>query len=60
MPRDENLQKHTLNLWQGDYAKLQQYYPDIGASVIIRRIIRRYVEQIEAGADVVAEIDVKL
>lgn len=61
MPKDENLTKHTMNLFAGDYAKLQQYYPDIGAATIIRRVIRAFVNQIEEkGADVVAEIDVKI
>ncbi len=55
------LQKHTLNLFPGDYAKLQQFYPDLGAATIIRRIVRRFVEQIEEkGADVQAEINVNL
>lgn len=60
MPKGE-LQKHTLNLFPGDYADLQDFYPDVGAAVIIRRIVRAYVNQIkEKGAEAVAEIDVKL
>lgn len=55
------LQKHTLNLFPGDYAKLQQFYPDIGAATIIRRIVRKFVEQIEEhGMDVDTEIHVEL
>ena len=62
MPRNKTeLQKHTLNLCPGDYAKLQQYYPDIGAATIIRMIVHKFVEQIdEHGIEVEAKIDVKL
>jgi hypothetical protein len=62
MPRAETeLQKHTLNLFPGDYAKLQQHYPDIGAATIIRRIVKRFVEQIEASGDSApSDIDVSI
>lgn len=51
MPRksEEELSKHTLNLYAGDYAQLQQLYPEIGAGVIIRRLVRQYLEQIDAA-----------
>jgi hypothetical protein len=57
-----DLSKHTLNLFPGDYAKIQDYFPDIGAATIIRRVVRKFIEQIEEhGTDKVeAEIDVKL
>ncbi len=41
---DDELQKHTLNLFEGDYEKLRELYPDIGAGAVIRRIVRRYIE----------------
>ena len=62
MPRAETeLQKHTLNLYPGDYAKLQQFYPDIGAAVIIRRAIRALVQQIEEkGVEVEGEVTIEI
>jgi len=55
------LQKHTLNLFPGDYNKLQQFYPDLGAATIIRRLVRQFVEQIEVkGVAPVADIDVNI
>jgi hypothetical protein len=60
MPKSD-LSKHTLNLFPGDYAKLQQFYPDIGAATIIRRIVRAFVTQIEEkGTEVEAEIRVEI
>lgn len=44
---DEGLSKHTLNLFPGDYQKLRDFYPDVGAGAVIRRIVRRFIEQIE-------------
>lgn len=55
-----DLSKHTLNLFPGDYAKLQDLYPDIGAATIIRRIVHRFLDQIEEKGGAVGEIDVKL
>lgn len=46
---NEELQKHTLNLYAGDYERIQSYYPDVGAAVIIRRVLRNFIEQIEKG-----------
>lgn len=54
-----DLSKHTLNLFPGDYSRLQELYPDIGAATIIRRIVRKFLEQIEESGDKV-EINVKL
>jgi hypothetical protein len=60
MPKDEMLTKHTMNLFTGDYAKLQQYYPDIGAATIIRRVIRAFVNQIEEKGQDGVKIDVDI
>ena len=57
---DEELQKHTLNLYAGDYAKLQQFYPDTGAAVIIRKLVRWQVSQIESKGTSVLEKDVEI
>jgi hypothetical protein len=46
--REGNLQKHTLNLFSGDYERLQLLYPDVGAGPIIRRILRWYIGRVEA------------
>lgn len=59
--KSEELQKHTLNLFPGDYEKLRGYYPDVGAGAVIRRIVRAYVEQIEAhGAELDAKVEIKI
>lgn len=48
-PKDDDLQKHTLNLFRGDYEKIQALFPDVGAGPIIRRILRRFIEKTEMG-----------
>jgi hypothetical protein len=62
MPKaEEGLQKHTMNLFEGDYEKLQQYYPDTGAGAVVRRLVRAYLEQIEArGGSINAEVEIKI
>lgn len=58
----DDLSKHTLNLYPGDYQKLREFYPDVGAGAIIRRIVRRYIEQIEAagGPSIDAKVEIKI
>lgn len=46
----EELQKHTLNLREGDYAKIQSYYPTVGAGPVIRKVISKFVDEIEGAA----------
>lgn len=58
---DQELQKHTLNLYLGDYEKLRSFYPDVGAGAVIRRIVRRYIEQVEAtGGSIDAKVEIKI
>jgi hypothetical protein len=49
---EEPLQKHTLLLYEGDYERLQTMYPDIGASVVIRKIIRDFIDRTHPPANV--------
>lgn len=45
MRREEApLQKHTLQLYQGDFEELQSLY-EVGASYIIRRLVREHLRQ---------------
>lgn len=42
------LQRHTLWLYQGDFDKLGAYFPKVGASVALRRIVGSFLENIDA------------
>lgn len=45
------ISKHTLNLYAGDYAKLQALYSTrVGAAKIIRDIIHAHIRKIEEDA----------
>ena len=53
MRRREDLaiSKHTLNLFAGDYGKLQGWYGSrVGAAKIIRAIVHAHVRKIEEDA----------
>lgn len=59
------ISKHTLNLYAGDYAKLQHLYPArIGAAKIIRDIIHAHIRRVEENAaqraDIVSDLDLEL
>lgn len=48
---DHPIQKHTLNLYMGDYEKLQTLYSTrVGAAKIIRDIIRAHIRRVEERA----------
>lgn len=47
MPRNPDLQKHTLYLFAGDFEALATYFPDVPTATIVRRLVRKFVEQVE-------------
>lgn len=49
MPKNPDLQKHTLNLFVGDYEKLQLLFPQQGAGPIIRQILHDFIARCEAS-----------
>lgn len=55
----EPLQKHTLSFYQGDFDKMAAFYPDLGPSVAIRRIIRAHLKKLESGLSPLPEIKLK-
>ena len=48
----DDLSKHTLHLYAGDYGELQSLHPDVGAAAVVRRIVRRYISELKAKAGV--------
>lgn len=50
MPRQsskEPLRKHTLLLFEGDFDRLGELYPEVGASVMVRTIVRKYLDRVD-------------
>ena len=47
----DKLKKHTLHLYEEDFRRLQDLYPEIGASVVIRRIVRQYLNSLDDPLD---------
>lgn len=50
MPRTiehEPLQKHTLFLYEGDFEKLKTFYPEVTASVVTRKLVRRHLNELD-------------
>lgn len=44
-PKTEDLQKHTLNLRKGDVEAIRALFPRKDATVVIRRIISKFVDK---------------
>lgn len=54
MPRQsskEPLRKHTLFLFDGDFDRLNELYPEVTASVMIRTIVRRFLNKVDPEVD---------
>lgn len=45
------LTKHTMWLFAGDFQRLGDFYPDFGASIIVRQLIRKHLEDLESKVD---------
>ena len=60
MSKTEELHKHTLNLFEGDYAKIQSLYPDAGAGAIIREIVRSFIKKTESGQAAAPKVEVNI
>lgn len=51
MPRaKQDLTKHTLFLRRGDVEELQVLYPEVGASIIIRKLVSDHIDRIRSAA----------
>jgi len=51
MPKkaDEPLQKHTLNLYAGDFTILCELYPDIKPSMLVRELVRSCIKRTQGN-----------
>lgn len=43
------LHKHTLKLFEGDYERMQQHYPELGGALAIRKVVRHHLQKLEAA-----------
>lgn len=43
------LEKHTLNLYEGDFKKVEAVSGTAGASLVIRNLVAAFLESIESG-----------
>lgn len=61
MPRPKSdTHKHTLNLRDGDFAKLQSLFPEHGAGPIIRAVVSRFIDRLESGRRTPEELDLEV
>lgn len=43
MKTDDNT-KHTIYLRAGDYQRLRELFPEVGAAFVIRRLVSQYLD----------------
>lgn len=44
---DLPLERTTVNLFEGDLARLQALFPNVGAGIAIRRLVHDYLELVD-------------
>jgi len=49
----EDKTKHTLYLYTGDFERLQNMFPELGASIIVRKLVRNFLTDIDNGVEAV-------
>jgi hypothetical protein len=62
---DIPIKKVTINLYDGDMAILQEYYPRLGGSKAIRALVRKHVNELlnaaaEARGEAVKQLDLPI
>lgn len=58
-PKDLDLEKVTLNLYRGDFGRIQAAYDAIGGSKAIREIVRKHIRELEERMPT-EKVDVRL
>lgn len=58
--KNEDLQKHTLNLNRGDYEKIKLLFPEVGAAEVIRQLVSDFIARVESVEASAPDVEVKL
>lgn len=60
-PKNEQLQKHTMNFRAGDMEALQHIFPNYAPAVVVRQLISRFIDRANAAAaDKIPQEDIGL
>lgn len=49
-PKTDELTRHAMFLFTGDFEKLKHLFPDVGAAYIVRHLVRNTIKKIEGEA----------
>lgn len=61
MPKEHlDLQKHTLNLYRGDWEELRVLFPDTETSVLIRELVHSCIANTKAADPEGGKIEVEI
>lgn len=51
MRENVKLKRHNICLYPGDFEALQALSPDLGAAILIRRIVRKFLREVETNSN---------
>lgn len=58
MPRtSENLEKVTIRLYDGDFARLKDFYPKANPNLIIRTLVHRHIKTLEERENASSQVN---
>ena len=44
------VKRHSIFLYEGDYARLRELHPQLGAAIVIRRLVRAFLNRIDSAS----------
>lgn len=59
MPKRDDLEKVTLSLRTGDFSRLREMYPQVGASAVVRKLVSDYVDQFKVETTTLPRLDLE-
>lgn len=51
----EETSKHTLHLRNGDYQRLRDLFPEVGAAFVIRKLVSNFIDKDKKTLEIEAE-----
>ena len=56
----DELTKHSLFLYKGDFELLRSYYPEVGAGLVVRKLVRQHLKKLQKRTEEPVNIDVEV
>lgn len=56
----DELTKHSLFFYKGDFELLRSYYPEVGAGLVVRKLVRQHLAKLQQRTEEPVQVDVEV